>query len=63
MKPMLAFVFDNEELKHKFAVWMCDGGGEQEFMQIEKNASFDYHQGRKFLENNVIEVSIVGEDE
>lgn len=63
MKPMLTFVFDTEELKQKFAEWMCDGGGEQEFMQIFSSVSFDYHQGRKFLENNVVEVTIVGDEE
>lgn len=58
MKPTLTFVFENEELKERFAAWMCDGGGEQEFMRNNPDVSFDYWQGKKFLENNVVEVTI-----
>lgn len=63
MKPILTFVFDNEQLKKDFAAWMCDGGGEQEFMNTRPDVSFDYWQGRKFLENNVVEVSINKDEE
>lgn len=62
MKPTLTFIFDTEELKQSFAAWMCDGGGEQEFMEINPNITFDYWQGGKFLENNVVEVFFVEEE-
>lgn len=30
----LKFVFPNEDIKTRFAIWLCDGGAEQAFMDL-----------------------------
>ena len=52
----LTIQFPNEEIMRRFAVWMCDGGGEDMFAQ-EDGLDFDYFSGGDFLANNKIIVS------
>lgn len=62
MSATLTFVFPNEETRLRFAEWMCDGGGEDEFAVTgSPYLNFDYHQGKGFIEDGVVVVTMDGE--